>query len=91
MSNVMYFFTFNIQLSAVQISACLLGRSLLGIAFIPIVGRLSIKFDKRIALIICYTVGIAGMIIMKLIGLHDLAGAAVYIIFLTIAQLSTGR
>ena len=67
MSNVMYFFTFNIQLSAVQISACLLGRSLLGIAFIPIVGRLSIKFDKRIALIICYTVGIAGMIIMKLI------------------------
>ena len=84
MSNVMYFFTFNIQLSAVQISACLLGRSLLGIAFIPIVGRLSIKFDKRIALIICYTVGIAGMIIMKLIGLHDLAGAAVYIIFLTI-------
>ena len=34
--------------------------------------------------IICYTVGIAGMIIMKLIGLHDLAGAAVYIIFLTI-------
>lgn len=84
MSNVMYYFTFNIRLSAVQISACLMVRSLLGIAFIPLVGRLSIKFDKRIALIICYAFGIAGMVAMKLIGPNDLAGAAVYTIFLTI-------
>ncbi|MFR9144687.1 MAG: MFS transporter, partial [Lentihominibacter sp.] len=84
MSNVLYYFTFNLKLSAVQISACLMIRSLLGIAFIPLVGKLSVIFDKRIALIGCYLLGITGMLLIRLIGLEALSGAVIYTIFLTI-------
>lgn len=84
MSNVLYYFTFNLKLSAVQISACLMIRSLLGIAFIPLVGKLSVIFDKRIALIGCYLLGITGMLLIRLLGLEALSGAVIYTIFLTI-------
>lgn len=84
MSNVMYFFTFNLKLTAAQISLCLLIRSLLGMTFLPLISKLSVIFDKRIALVICYSVGIIGMIALRFLSLEGFPGAIAYTFFLTV-------
>ena len=84
MSDMLYFFTYNLHLTSVQISICLFGRSFLGIVFIPIVGKLSAFSDKRMALILCYIAGIIGMIAIKFAGIQGFTGALVYIIFVTL-------
>ena len=84
MSNAIYFFTFNLGLSAVQISACLMIRSLLGMTFIPLAGRLSMKLDKKSTLIICYVIGISGMTVLRFFDLQGFGGAFLYTVFLTI-------
>ncbi len=83
-SNVMYYFTFNLELSATQSSAFLVARSLLGLVMLPVVSKLSMIFDKRIALILCYAAGIVGMIAVKLVGIESLAGTFIYVVFLMI-------
>lgn len=84
MSNLIYYLTYNKELSPVEISMCLFSRSVLGILFIPIMGKISEKFDKRIALIGCYVVGVAGMIVLRFVTIESLAGIMVYMLFVTI-------
>lgn len=84
MSNMLYFLTYNLGMSAVQISFCFFLRSALGIAFIPAAGKLSAIFDKRIALIICYLAGMTGMIVLRFAELHGFGGALIYMFFMSI-------
>lgn len=83
MSDMIYFLTYNKELSSVQISGCLAIRSILGILFIPPVAALCKKYDKRITLIGCYLIGAAGMISVKLLGIDGLPGSVFYIVFAT--------
>lgn len=83
-SNVMYYFTYKLHLSATESSAFLVARSLLGLVMLPIVSKLSRMFDKRIALIICYATGIAGMIVMKIVGAETMAATFIYVILFMI-------
>lgn len=84
MSDLIYFLTYNKELPAVGISICLFSRTLLGILFIPIMGKIAATFDKRIALIGCYIVGIAGMIAVRFIDIGGFIGVLVYMFFVTV-------
>lgn len=84
MSNLMYYLTYNKGMTPLQISLCLMSRSVLGICFIPLAGRLSLKFDKRISLVIFYIFGIAGMTALKFIEIYGFAGAFAYMFFVTV-------
>ena len=84
MSCMMYYLTYNKGLSSYAISGCMLMRTLLSIVFIPIVGKLILKFDKRETLIGFYTVGFLGMLLIRFVDIPGLAGLALYMIFITI-------
>ena len=84
MSDLIYFLTYNKELPAVGISICLFSRTLLGILFIPIMGKIAATFDKRIALIGCYIVGIAGMIAVRFIDIGGFIGVLIYMFFVTV-------
>ena len=80
MSDLSYYFTFKLGFSAAQISAALISRALLAIAFIPIVGRLVLRFDKKLTLILAYTVGAALLIITKLDFLPHIIGIPLFML-----------
>ncbi len=84
MSDLIYYLTYNKELSAVGISLCLFTRSALGILSIPIVGSVSKKTDKRIALIGCYIFGTAGMVMVRLTDIPGLSGILIYMFFVTV-------
>lgn len=84
MSCMMYYLTYNKGLSSYAISGCMLMRTLLSIVFIPIVGKLILKFDKRETLIGFYSIGFLGMCLIRFIDIPGLAGLILYMIFITI-------
>ena len=59
-------------------------RTLLSIVFIPIVGKLILKFDKRETLIGFYSLGFAGMIFIRFVDVPGIVGLGLYMIFITI-------
>ncbi|MBR5516656.1 MAG: MFS transporter [Firmicutes bacterium] len=87
MSDMVYMFTYNLGLNAGQISACLLARTLLGGALIPVVGKIVLKTDKRETLIGFYLLGTVGMILIKFVGITGFAGLCVYLFFATICTI----
>lgn len=84
MSDMVYLFTYNLGLNAGEISACLLARTILGGALIPIVGKIVLKTDKRETLIGFYLFGMVGMITIKIIGISGFVGLCSYIFFATL-------
>ena len=84
MSDMVYFLTYNQGLKASYISAALMLRAFMGIALIPIVGRCAALFDKKKTLIGFYTFGAAGMVALKIIGVHGALGVVVYIVFVAV-------
>ena len=84
MSDMVYLFTYNLGLNAGEISACLLARTILGGALIPIVGKIVLKTDKRETLIGFYLFGMIGMITIKIIGISGFVGLCSYIFFATL-------
>lgn len=84
MSDMVYMFTYNKGLSAGEISLCLFLRSLLGMIFIPLTGKIVLKTDKRETLIGAYVIGAAGMFLVKFIDIPGWAGICTYIFFATI-------
>ncbi len=84
MSDMVYLFTYNLGLNAGEISACLLARTILGGALIPIVGKIVLKTDKRETLIGFYIFGMVGMIAIKIIGISGFVGLCSYIFFATL-------
>lgn len=84
MSDMVYLFTYNMGLEAGKISACLLTRTILGAAFIPLVGKLVLKFDKRETLIGFYLLGTVGMCIVRFAGLPQNVMLPAYLVFGTV-------
>ena len=84
MSDMVYLFTYNLGLTAGEISGCLLARTLMGGALIPIVGKIVLKTDKRETLIGFYLIGAVGMIAVKITGVVGFADLCAYVVFATL-------
>ena len=84
MSDMVYLFTYNMGLSAGQISVCLLARTILGAAFITIVGKIILKTDKRETLIGFYILGALGMCMVRFADLPQPLNLYAYILFATV-------
>ncbi|MGN0711045.1 MAG: MFS transporter [Anaerovoracaceae bacterium] len=84
MSDMVYVFTYNKGLSAGQISVYLFIRTLLGTAFIPIVGKIVLAIDKRETLIGVYVFGAIGMAFVKWFDMTGIADILIYVFFATV-------
>lgn len=80
LSDMVYIFTYNKGLTAGDISICMLIRTLLSTAFIPLVGKIIIATDKRETLIGAYILGAIGMIIVRMTDLQGWIGIGVYVL-----------
>ena len=82
MSDMLYFMTYNLRFSPKFIALLLLIRPLLAVAIIPLVGRIAIKTDKRLAIIAFYFIGIALMVLLHFIGIESKFTIALYLLAL---------
>ena len=82
MSDMLYFMTYNLRFSPKLIALLLLFRPLIAVAFIPLVGRIAIKTDKRLAIIAFYSLGIALMVLLHFIGIESKFTIALYVLAL---------
>lgn len=83
-SNLVYYFTYNMNLSPGEISAAMMARAILGTAFIPIMGKIILKTDRREALIGAYVIGSIGLCIIKFFNLPMDVTMVMYIFFSTV-------
>ena len=79
---MLYFMTYNLRFSPKLIAFLLLTRPLIAVAFIPLVGRIAIKTDKRLAIIAFYSLGIALMVLLHFIGIESKFTIALYVLAL---------
>ena len=84
LSDIVYFLTFNIGMSAVQISAVMLARTIISAVFIPVVGKLISATDRRVTLMGAYMFGSIGLCFVRLIELPVMASLVIYIFFMTV-------
>ncbi|MBR3785934.1 MAG: MFS transporter [Firmicutes bacterium] len=84
MSDVNYYFIYVKELSAGETSSWLMLRTVLGIAFIPITGKLVLRFDKRETMIGFLAVGAAGLCLMRFTEFGIALEIGLYMVFLTI-------
>jgi GPH family glycoside/pentoside/hexuronide:cation symporter len=77
MSDMVYFMTYNLQRPSIQLSALLLGRPIIGLPLLWIVGKVALKIDKRQTLILFFLTGFAGMVLLRLTP----PGGPVWIVF----------
>ena len=80
LSNIVYFFTYNLEFEAGEISAFLVTRSLFGLVLVPILGKTVKLLDKRGAVIFYYLLGAAGMIIMDVLSIWNMTTAVIYML-----------
>lgn len=79
MADMMYFLTFNMRFSPAKTTFCLVMRSFVGIAVLPIIAKLAEKIDKRPTLILLDTVGALLLIFVRLIGVSNNILLALYV------------
>lgn len=84
MSDVNYYFIYVKELSAEKASSWLMLRTLLGLLFIPITGKLVLKLDKRETMIGFLLVGAAGLCLMRFMKFSLPLDLTLYMVFLTI-------
>lgn len=84
-SDLVYYLTYNLGLSAIEISAAMMIQTLLGAAFIPVMGKMVALTDRRETLIGVYIVGSIGLIIVKFVNLTGFFATGMYILFATIS------
>lgn len=84
MSDVNYYFIYVKELSAGETSSWLMMRTLLGLLFIPITGKLVLRFDKRETMIGFLLAGAAGLCLMRFTEFPQVVEIALYMVFLTI-------
>lgn len=84
MSDVVYYLTFNIGMTAVQISGVMLAKTIIGAIFIPIVGKLIAMTDRRDTLMGAYILGCIGLCLVRFIAFPDNISLAVYILFISL-------
>ena len=77
MSDMVYFMTYNLRLPSVKLSALLLGRPIIGLPLLWIVGKVALAIDKRQTLILFFLTGFTGMVILRLTP----AGSLVWLLF----------
>lgn len=82
-SDLVYYLTYNIGMSAVAISVVMLAKTVLGAAFIPFVGKMVAVTDRRETLMGAYVVGCVGLIAVKFISFPDMISLVIYIFFAT--------
>lgn len=83
-SDMVYFLTYNMGYSPAKISMVLLMRSLFGMVLIPIVGKTALAIDKRGTLILFFSIGTIGMIILRILGVHSVATVLLYMILVSV-------
>ena len=84
LSDVNYYFLYVKDLSAGETSSWLMLRTALGLLFIPITGKLVLKFDKRETMIGFLLVGSAGLCLMRFTEFSQVWEIGLYMVFLTI-------
>lgn len=84
MSNLVYLLTYNMGLSAAEISGSMMLRVVFSTALIPIVAKLIAAIDRRGALIGFYVFGCIGMCFIRLVALPPTVGLLVYLFFTVI-------
>ena len=84
MSDVNYYFIYVKELSAGETSSWLTLRTVLGLLFIPITGKLVLRFDKRETMIGYLLAGAAGLCLMRFTEFSMAWEIGLYMVFLTI-------
>ena len=79
-SDMVYYLTYNLGMSAVEISGFMLVKTLLGIAFIPIMAKMIAATDRKDTLIITHIIGSIGLCLSRFIDLQPTVDLALYII-----------
>lgn len=80
-SDLVYVLTYNMGLSATEVSGSMLLRVLFSTALIPIVAKMIAAFDRREALIGFYVFGCIGMCFIRFVMLPPVAELLVYLFF----------
>ncbi len=81
MSNLVYVLTYNLGLSATEVSGSMLLRVLFSTALIPVVAKMIAAIDRRGALIGFYVFGCIGMCFIRFADLPQMAELLVYLFF----------
>lgn len=84
-SNLMYFFTYNMGLTAGGISLMFLYRSVMCILMIMIVNKTCADRDKRSTLMVVFAVGAATLIIGKLMPVNTIFELCIFAVIISIA------
>lgn len=85
-SNMMYFLTYNVGLSASGISLMFLYRSIMMILMIMAVKKIFGNSDKRRTLLIMFAIGICTMIIGKWMGYDNLTELLIFVVITNVAS-----
>ncbi len=83
LSNVNYYFTYVKGLPALEISSWLMLRTILGMAWIPVIAKLVRLIDKRGTLISVYLIGAAGLCLMRFTEFPSFMESCLYMFFFT--------
>ena len=84
MSDVVYFFTNCKGLTSVEASSCLTLRVLLGLAFIPLTGKLIMVTDKRETMIGAYLLGSGLLLLVRFCNLPVVIDIPIYMVALSL-------
>lgn len=84
LSDMVYVFTYNKGLAAGHISICMLIRTLLSTACIPLVGKIILATDKRETLIGAYILGAVGMTFVRMTDVPGWGGICIYVLCITL-------
>ncbi|MDO4745721.1 MAG: MFS transporter [Bacillota bacterium] len=83
-ADMVYYLTYNIGMTAVGISGFMLAKTLLGMAFIPLMSKMIAATDRRDTLMISYIVGSIGLCLSRMLDLTGITALAVYLLFASI-------
>ena len=84
LADMVYFLTYNMKCTALQMSLFMSLRAVFGILLIPLVARLTVRFDKRGAFGLLSVIGIAGMVVLRMTGVGSTGGIICYMLMVTL-------
>ncbi|MBP3385117.1 MAG: MFS transporter [Firmicutes bacterium] len=84
-SNLMYFFTYNMGMSATGISLTFLYRSVMCILMIMLVKKIAANGDKRKTLIAAFAVGTVTLVIGKMMDVNTLPELLIFVVIVSVA------
>lgn len=84
LADMVYFLTYNMKCTALQLSLFMSLRAVFGIMLLPLVARLTVRIDKRGAFGLLSAAGIAGMVVLRMAGIRSVAGILCYMLAVTL-------